>query len=262
MVKRAPVNQRPVHSSLAPHHPTNPGNNFAARARHRTVRKNPQLSESGSHGGPPLHRSLKCSLLVVALTNAAVKDAAKKAGLEVKSPFTPGRTDAAPEQTDVASFAALEPTADAFRNYYAHGNARSPAELLVERAEMLTLTVPEMTVLVGGLRVLDANVGHVAHGVLTGRPGTLSNDFFVNLLDVSTAWKKTDKAEAVYEGHDRKTGAVKWTATPVDLVFGSNSELRAVAEVYASDDAKEMFTRDFVKAWTKVMNLDRFDAKR
>ena len=194
--------------------------------------------------------------------NAAVEDAAKKAGYTVKVPFSPGRTDASQQQTDVNSFAALEPTADGFRNYYAQDNQRSPAEFLVERASLLTLTVPEMTVLVGGMRALDANEGHTKLGVLTNRPGTLSNDFFVNLLDMSTKWSKATSSVSIYEGRDRKTDTLKWTATPVDLIFGSNSELRAVAEVYASDDAKEKFVHDFVKAWVKVMNLDRFDLKQ
>jgi catalase-peroxidase len=188
---------------------------------------------------------------------AAIEQAAKKAGHEVQVPFTPGRTDAAQAQTDVQSFAVLEPTADGFRNYFGKDNRLSPTEMLVERANLLTLTVPEMTVLVGGMRALDANAGRAAHGVLTDRPGTLSNDFFVNLLDMSTKWAKSSRSEGVYEGLDRETGKLKWTATPVDLVFGSNSELRAVAEVYAADDAREKFVRDFVDAWTKVMNLDR-----
>ena len=174
----------------------------------------------------------------------------------------PGRTDAAQDQTDTTSFAVLEPTADGFRNYFGKGNDRPPAELLVDRANKLELTVPEMTVLVGGMRALDANEGQSRLGVFTSRPGTLTNDFFVNLLDMSTEWTKSAKEDGVYEGHDRKTGQVRWTASPVDLIFGSSSELRAVAEVYASDDAQEKFVRDFVKAWTKVMNLDRFDLKR
>ncbi len=200
--------------------------------------------------------------LIVLGGNAAVQDAVNKAGYDIKVPFSPGRTDATQEQTDVNSFAVLEPTADGFRNYYATGNDRSPADLLVDRASKLDLTVPEMTVLVGGLRVLDANAGHARLGVLTDRPGALSNDFFVNLLDMSTQWVKSANDDGVYEGHDRKTGSLKWKASPVDLVFGSSSELRAVAEVYASDDAHEKFARDFVGAWTKVMNLDRFDLKR
>ena len=193
--------------------------------------------------------------------SAAVEQAAKQAGHDVKVPFTPGRADASQKQTDVKSFAVLEPTADGFRNYFGKGNARSPAEMLVDRADLLTLTVPETTVLVGGMRALNANTGQAAHGVFTDQPGTLSNDFFVNLLDMSTKWSKSAKSEGVYEGHDRSTGKLKWTATPVDLIFGSNSELRAVAEVYASDDAQEMFVTDFVAAWTKVMTLDRFDLR-
>jgi len=194
--------------------------------------------------------------------NAAVEDAAKKAKYTVKVPFSPGRTDASQEQTDVISFAVLEPTADGFRNYFGQGNLSSPAELLVERANLLTLTVPEMTALVGGMRALDANEGHTKLGVLTNRPGTLSNDFFVNLLDMSTKWSKASSSDSIYQGRDRQTDTLKWTATPVDLIFGSNSELRAVAEVYASDDAKEKFVQDFVNAWSKVMNLDRFDLKQ
>ena len=197
--------------------------------------------------------------LIVLGGAAAIEQAAKKTGQDVHVPFMPGRTDASPKQTDVNSFAVLEPTADGFRNYFGNGNRRSPAEMLVERADLLTLTVPEMTVLVGGMRVLNANAGQSGHGVFTDRPGTLSNDFFVNLLDMSTQWAKSSKSEGVYEGRERGTGQLKWTATPVDLVFGSNSELRAVAEVYAFDDSQEKFVRDFVAAWTKVMNLDRFD---
>ena len=199
--------------------------------------------------------------LIVLGGNAAVEAAAKKGGYDVKVSFSPGRTDAAQEQTDVQSFAVLEPSADGFRNYFGKGNERPPADLLVDRASLLALTVPEMAALVGGMRALDANEGHTPLGVLTTQPGTLSNDFFVNLLDMSTEWKKSSGSDGVYEGHDRKTGAVKWTATPVDLIFGSSSELRAVAEAYASDDAKEKFVHDFVDAWTKVMNLDRFNAK-
>ncbi|MGB5407869.1 MAG: catalase/peroxidase HPI [Thiogranum sp.] len=193
--------------------------------------------------------------------SAAVEQAAEMAGHSVKVPFTPGRADASQKHTEVKSFAALEPTADGFRNYFGEGNARSPAEMLVDRADLLTLTVPEMTVLVGGMRALNANTGQSAHGVFTDQPGTLSNDFYVNLLDMSTKWSKSSKSEGVYEGRDRATGKVKWTATPVDLIFGSNSELRAVAEVYASNDGKEKFVRDFVDAWTKVMGLDRFDVQ-
>jgi catalase-peroxidase len=197
--------------------------------------------------------------LIVLGGGAAVEQAAKKAGYDVQVPFTPGRTDASQDQTDPVSFAVLEPTADGFRNYFGNGVRRSPAEMLVDRASNLTLTVPELTVLVGGMRVLNANEGQTQYGVFTDRPGTLTNDFFVNLLDMSYTWNKSAASEAIFEGHDRKTGALKWTATPVDLVFGSNSELRAVAEVYASSDGQEKFVHDFVKAWTKVMNLDRFD---
>ncbi len=197
--------------------------------------------------------------LIVLGGSAAIEQAANQAGHDVQVPFTPGRTDALQEQTDVDSFAVLEPTADGFRNYFASGNHGSPAELLVDRANLLTLSVPEMTVLVGGMRALNANTGQTANGVFTDRPGTLSNDFFVNLLDMSTQWSKSSKSEGVYEGLDRETGKLKWTATPVDLIFGSNSELRAVAEVYAAVDAQEKFVRDFVDAWAKVMTLDRFD---
>ena len=196
--------------------------------------------------------------LVVLGGAAAVEQAAAGAGLDVDVPFAPGRTDASQEQTDVDSFALLEPAADGFRNYFAGGAARSPAEMLVEKAALLNLTIPEMTVLVGGLRALNANAGGSAHGVFTDRPGALSNDFFVNLIDMSTQWTRSS-TEGLYEGRDRATGELKWTATPVDLIFGSNSELRAVAEFYAADDAQEAFAHDFVEAWTKVMTLDRFD---
>jgi catalase-peroxidase len=189
---------------------------------------------------------------------AAVEEAAKKAGHNVKVPFTPGRTDASQEQTDAASFAVLEPRTDGFRNYLKSGQSLSAEELLVDKAQLLTLTAPEMTVLVGGLRALNANVGQSKHGVFTKRPETLTNDFFVNLLDMSTKWQPS-AAEGVYEGRDRKTNEVKWTGTRVDLVFGSNSVLRALAEVYAQEDSKEKFVKDFVAAWNKVMNLDRFD---
>ncbi len=190
---------------------------------------------------------------------AAVEQAAKDAGYNVQVPFTPGRTDASQEQTDVESFAVLEPAFDGFRNYYKQGAMLSPETLLVERAYMLTLTPPEMTVLVGGMRVLNANSGESKHGVFTDRPGTLTNDFFVNLLDMSTEWKRSASDDNVYEGRARANGKVKWTGTRVDLLFGSNSQLRAIAEVYACDDAKEKFVRDFVAAWDKVMTLDRFD---
>jgi catalase-peroxidase len=199
--------------------------------------------------------------LIVLAGSAAIEQAAKQAGHAVQVPFTPGRTDATQAQTDVNSFAVLEPTADGFRNYFAAANTRSPTEMLVERADLLTLTVPEMTVLIGGMRALNANTGEVAYGVFTDSPGTLNNDYFVNLLDMATQWSKSTSADGIYEGRDRATGKIKWTATPVDLIFGSNSELRAVAEVYASEDAQDKFVRDYVAAWTKVMNLDRFDTK-
>ena len=171
----------------------------------------------------------------------------------------PGRTDASQEQTDVASFAALEPRADGFRNYLGGKQFMLPEEALVDRAQLLRLTAPEMTALVGGLRVLGANAGHSSHGVFTNRPETLSNDFFVNLLDMRTEWQPAANAEGIYEGRDRKTKDLRWTGTRVDLIFGSHSQLRALAEVYASADAKEKFVKDFVAAWTKVMNADRFD---
>jgi len=199
--------------------------------------------------------------LIVLGGNAALEEAIKKAGSKVKVPFTPGRGDATQEQTDVNSFSVLEPKADAFRNYFGDGNYLSPTQMLVEKSYMLSLTVPEMTVLLGGLRALNANSEKSKHGILTNRPGELTNDFFVNLLDMSTKWQKSTETEGVYEGFDRSTGAKKWTATSVDLIFGSHSELRAVAEVYASDDAKEKFIKDFVAAWDKVMMLDRFDVK-
>jgi len=196
--------------------------------------------------------------LIVLGGAAAIEQAASNAGHDVQVPFSPGRTDASQAQTDVDSFAVLEPTADGFRNYYGAGNRRSPADMLVDKADRLTLTVPEMTVLVGGLRALGANAGGSMHGVFTDRPGTLSNDFFVNLLSMSTRWTKSS-SEGIYEGRDRATGDLKWTATPVDLVFGSQAELRAVAEVYAENGGEEKFVKDFVDAWTKVMTLDRFD---
>jgi catalase-peroxidase len=200
--------------------------------------------------------------LIVLGGAAAIEQAAEKAGYEVEVPFTPGRTDATQEQTEVESFAVLEPTADGFRNYFGRGNRMSPVEALVDRADLLGLTVPEMTVLVGGMRSLGANAGGVAHGVFTERPGTLSNDFFVNLLDMGTKWSKAEGTDGIYEGRDRASDELKWTATPVDLIFGSNAELRAVAEVYGSGDGGEEFIRDFVAAWTKVMTADRFDAER
>jgi catalase-peroxidase len=190
---------------------------------------------------------------------AAIEEAARKAGHAIEVPFTPGRTDATEDQTDVDSFAALELKADGFRNYLADGFRRAPEHLLVDRAQLLTLTAPEMTVLIGGLRVLNANHDQAAHGVFTDRPETLTNDFFLNLLDMGTIWSATDESELVFEGSDRATGDRKWDATRVDLAFGSNSQLRALSEVYACDDGQDAFVRDFVAAWDKVMNLDRFE---
>jgi catalase-peroxidase len=197
--------------------------------------------------------------LIVLGGNAAVEEAAKRAGYDVKVPFSPGRTDASQQQTDVESFSVLEPTADGFINYIRKGQPVPAEELLVDRAQLLTLTAPEMTVLIGGLRALNANFGQSKHGVFTKRPETLTNDFFVNLLDMSTQWQPSLSSEGAYEGRDRKTNELKWIGTRVDLIFGSNSELRALAEVYATDDSKEKFVKDFVAAWTKVMNADRFD---
>lgn len=195
--------------------------------------------------------------LIVLGGNTAVEQAAGKAGQRISVPFTPGRVDASQAQTDVASFAFLEPKADGFRNWYSANADFGPAEALVDRADLLNLTVAEMTALVGGMRMLGANAGKAPHGVFTSRPGALSNDFFVNLLSMDNVWSRSASAPGIYEARDRASGAVKWTATPVDLMFGSNSELRAVAEVYASEDGKQKFTEDFVRTWTKVMNLDR-----
>ncbi len=197
--------------------------------------------------------------IIVLGGTAAVEAAAKKAGQEVNVPFSPGRTDASQEQTDVESFAVLEPTADGFRNYFRSGHRKPAAELLVDRAHLMTLTAPELTVLVGGMRVLGATYGQSKHGVFTDRPETLTTDFFVNLLDMNTKWEASSASEGVFEGRDPKTGKVKWTATSVDLIFGSNSQLRAVAEVYACGDSQQAFVHDFAAAWGKVMNLDRFD---
>jgi catalase-peroxidase len=210
---------------------------------------------AGAAGG----KKVSLADLIVLGGSAAVEEAARKAGHAVEVPFAPGRTDATQEQTDTESFAVLEPMADGFRNYQKKDYALSPEELLVDKAQLMTLTAPEMTVLVGGMRVLNANVGGSPHGVFTSRPGALTTDFFVNLLDMGTEWKATSEAEELFEGRDRATGELKWTGTRVDLVFGSNSQLRAVAEVYGCGDAHGRFVRDFVAAWTKVMNLDRFD---
>jgi catalase-peroxidase len=224
----------------------------------KVVKKLTQIQKEFNSG------DMKVSLadLIVLGGVAAVEEAAKKAGSKVKVPFTPGRMDASQDQTDVNSFAVLEPKADAFRNYYSSESILSPTEMLVERADYLELSVPEMTVLVGGMRALNANSGKSKNGVLTAKPGTLTNDFFVNLLDMSTKWQKSKDMDGVYEGVDRSTGEKKWTATSVDLIFGSHSELRSVAEAYAAEDGKDKFIRDFVAAWDKVMMLDRFDVKR
>ncbi|MFZ4550876.1 MAG: catalase/peroxidase HPI [Aquabacterium sp.] len=206
-------------------------------------------------------KKLSLADLIVLAGNAAIEGAARQAGHDVVVPFTPGRMDASQDQTDVASFAVLEPRADGFRNFAKAGYEGVAAEMLVDKAQLLTLSAPEMTVLIGGLRALDANVGGTRHGVLTGRPGTLSNDFFVNVLDMRTTWQRSAAHPHVLEGRDRQSGQLKWTATVVDLVFGSNSQLRSLAEVYASADAEGRFVSDFVAAWTKVMNLDRFDIR-
>jgi catalase-peroxidase len=197
--------------------------------------------------------------LIVLAGSAGIEKAAKNAGFDLNVPFTPGRTDASQEQTDAASFSVLEPKADGFRNYIKSKYAVSAEEMLVDRAQLLGLTAPEMTVLVGGMRVLNANYNESQHGVFTKNPESLTNDFFVNLLDMDTKWKVTSEDSDTFEGGDYKTGELKWTGSRVDLIFGSNSELRAIAEVYASDDAQQKFVQDFVKAWIKVMNADRFD---
>ncbi len=204
-------------------------------------------------------RKVSLADLIVLGGGAAIEKASKKAGLSIEVPFIPGRTDATQAQTDVNSFNNLRPTADAFRNYYEAGNDHSPTELLVDKANLLSLTVPEMTVLIGGLRALDANSGNSKHGVFTTTPGTLNNAVFVNLLDMKTKWSKSANQPGIYEGRDRKTNKLKWTATPVDLIFGSHSELRAIAEVYAADDGNELMINDFISAWIKVMQADRFE---
>jgi catalase-peroxidase len=222
-----------------------------------------QKGFNGSQTNGSKGKRVSLADLIVLGGNAAVEEAAKKAGHTVNVPFSPGRTDASQDETDVQSFALLEPAADAFRNYRRKGEQRSPEELLLDRAQLLTLTAPEMTVLISGLRALNANFGQSKHGVLTKRPETLTNDFFVNLLDMNTKWQPaTNGSGGTYEGRDRRGGELKWTATRVDLLFGSNSQLRAIAEVYACDDAKERFVRDFIAVWSKVMNLDRFDLPR
>jgi catalase-peroxidase len=214
------------------------------------------------NGSATAGKKISLADLIVLGGSAGIEQAAKNAGRAVTVPFTPGRTDASQEQTDVASFAALEPAADGFRNDQKAKYAVPAEALLIDRAQLLTLTAPEMTVLVGGLRVLGANTGSSKHGVFTKKAEALTNDFFVNLLDMGTEWKAVSEAKDVFEGRDRKTGEIRWTGTRVDLVFGSSAELRALAEVYGSSDAQEKLVRDFVAAWTKVMNLDRFDVAR
>ncbi len=223
------------------------------------VLKTLEAIQSGFNSSATGGKKVSLADLIVLGGCAAVEQAAKNAGHAISVPFTPGRMDASQAQTDVESFAVLEPVADGFRNYLKGRFAVPEEALLIDKAQLLTLTAPEMTVLVGGLRVLNANHNAAQHGVLTQRPETLSNDFFVNLLDMRTEWKAASSDEIVFEGRDRKTGEKKWTGTRADLVFGSNSQLRALAEVYASADAQKKFVQDFVAAWTKVMNLDRFD---
>ena len=223
-----------------------------------------QLENIQTHFNQTQSKGKKVSLadVIVLAGNAGIEQAAKLSGVTIKVPFTPGRMDASQEQTDINTFAVLEPKADAFRNYYSTDSLMSPTQMLVDKANTLDLTVPEMAALIGGMRVLNTNTGNTTQGVLTNSPGTLSNDFFVNLLDMSTKWQKASYSEAIYEGVDRKTGALKWTATPVDLIFGSHSELRAIAEIYASADGNQKFVNEFVHAWNKVMMLDRFDLKQ
>jgi len=221
-------------------------------AKLESIQKN--FNESQKKG-----KKVSMADLIVLGGCAAVEAAAKAAGYNIEVPFTPGRTDALQEMTDVESFAVLEPLADGFRNYQKAKYSISSEELLLDKAQLLTLSAPEMTVLIGGLRVLGANFDQTKHGVFTKHVGKLTNDFFVNLLDMGTIWKPTSDAGDAFEGRDRKTGELKWTGTRVDLIFGSNSQLRAIAEVYAQNDSKEKFVNDFVTAWNKVMNLDRFD---
>jgi catalase-peroxidase len=222
------------------------------------VLKRLEAIQKAFNGAQSGNKRISLADLIVLAGCAAVEEGARKAGHSIRVPFSPGRTDASQEQTDVESFAPLEPVADGFRNYLRAGVETPAEELLLDRAQLMTLTAPEMTVLVGGLRALNANVGESTHGVLTRAPGTLTNDFFVNLLDMGIEWRPSS-TEGVYEGRDRTSGQVKWTGTRVDLVFGSNSELRALAEVYACDDNGSKFVKDFVAAWNKAMNLDRFD---
>jgi catalase-peroxidase len=228
-------------------------------AKLEAIQKEFNESQAKGNGASSGGKKISLADMIVLAGDAAVEAAAKKAGHEVKIPFAPGRTDASQEQTDAASFAVLEPRGDGFRNYVRKGMESCATELLLDKAQLLTLTAPEMTVLIGGMRALGANFGQSKDGVFTDRPGTLSNDFFVNLLDMGTKWQKSESSEGVLEGRDRKSGQLKWTATVVDLVFGSNAQLRALAEVYACSDGQKVFVYDFVAAWSKVMHLDRFD---
>jgi catalase-peroxidase len=223
------------------------------------VLKTLEAIQSAFNAAPSDGKRVSLADLIVLAGCAGVERAAKNAGTEVTVPFTPGRMDASPEQTDAGSFTVLEPKADGFRNYLKSKYSVSAEVLLVDKAQLLTLTAPEMTVLVGGMRVLNANFGQTRHGVFTQRPEALTNDFFVNLLDMGTEWKAVSQDADVFEGRDRKTGELKWTGTRVDLIFGSNSQLRALAEVYGSSDGEKKFVQDFIAAWNKVMNLDRFD---
>jgi catalase-peroxidase len=231
-------------------------NNPTQLARVLNTLENLQEEFNGRQSGD---KRVSLADLIVLGGCAGLEKAAANAGYAVQVPFTPGRADASQAQTDVVSFAVLEPAADGFRNYLKPHHAASAEEMLIDKAQLLTLTAPELTVLVGGMRVLNANFDGSQHGVFTQQPGSLTNDFFVNLLDLGTTWQATAASQNVFEGRDRATGAVKWTGTRVDLIFGSNSELRALAEVYGCEDAQEKFVQDFVAAWTKVMNLDRFE---
>jgi len=224
-----------------------------------TVLKTLEGIQGSFNSGQPDGKKVSLADLIVLGGCAGVEQAAMNAGQQISVPFKPGRTDASPEQTDVESFAVLEPAADGFRNYVKTKYTISAEEMLIDKAQLLTLTAPEMTVLVGGMRVLNTNFDQSKHGVFTSNPGALTNDFFVNLIDFSIKWFATSDAKDMFEGRDTKTGKIKWTGSRVDLIFGSNSELRALAEVYACEDAKEKFVTDFVSAWSKVMELDRFD---
>jgi catalase-peroxidase len=231
-------------------------NNPAQLAKVLAALENIQKDFNSTQSGG---KNVSLADLIVLGGCAAIEKAAKNAGQDITVPFTPGRADASQEQTDVESFRVLEPTADGFRNYLKPLHTSAAEAMLVDKAQLLTLTAPEMTALIGGMRVLNTNFDHAQHGVFTKQPEALTNDFFVNLLDLSTVWKATSDAQKVFAGSDRATGEIKWTGTRVDLIFGSNSELRAIAEVYACEDAKEKFVQDFVAVWSKVMNLDRFD---